>query len=307
MTPREPEQQLKQRRRLLILFAVAIVVVWILWTQWDALRDALGVSGGDGPTAPAEVAAPSPDAATQPAVDSAETARGAEQRWAALMGRPPSWPEEFAEPRDCAEAEADLARLCVAFDSREYVANVELPGGVCGLIQQTADELAARPPRIASELKSYEAILSNVFHLFRVLGRERMQLLLRLVAEEDGLSEPAAMTLYRWLVSRESCARSGRTPVRRDALYDYGTFLFQTMGGQAYLRRRTPGTEALASFYALLLIDRAVEQNHNPHGIDLRREIRRTRELVESEPLLFRERYLAQLEQLAARWESRGN
>jgi len=306
MTTREPDRQLNRRRRLLILLAAAIVAVWILWTQWDALRDVLGVPGGDGPPAPGEVAEPRPDGPSQSATDSATTLRGAEQRWADLMGRPPRWPEEFAEPRDCAAVEADLARLCVAFEARDYVSEAELPGGVCGLIQQTADELAARPPQIASELKSYETILSNVFHLFRVLGRERMQLLLRLAAEEDELSEPAAMALYRWLVSREACARSGRTPVRRDALYDYGAFLFQTMGGQAYLRRRSLGTEALASFYALLLIDRAVEQNHNPHGIDLRHEIQRTRELLQSEPLLFRERYLALLEPLAARWESRG-
>ena len=36
-----------------------------------------------------------------------------------------------------------------------------------------------------------------------------------------------------------------RTAIRLERLYDYSGFLFQTVGGQAYLRRRSPEVEAL--------------------------------------------------------------
>ena len=39
--------------------------------------------------------------------------------------------------------------------------------------------------------------------------------------------------------------------MRFPALYDYAGFFFNTLGGQAYLRRRTPRVESLVCFYAL--------------------------------------------------------
>jgi hypothetical protein len=77
------------------------------------------------------------------------------------------------------------------------------------------------------------------------------------------------------------------------------------MGGQAYLRRRAPRIEALASFYALMILDRAQQDGHNPAGVDPRPEIQRTRALLESEPLVFREHYLVVLDQMAERWKER--
>jgi len=123
--------------------------------------------------------------------------------------------------------------------------------------------------------------------------------------EEQDHAEPIALALYRWLVSREACARSGRTAIGKEPLYEYAGFVFQTMGGQAYLRRRTPKVEALTGFYALLLLDRAVESDHNPHGVDPRPEIRRTLDLLEAQPLVFGDRYRTVLEEMRQRWELR--
>jgi hypothetical protein len=173
------------------------------------------------------------------------------------------------------------------------------------LIRVVVEEFAENPPRIASELESYDAILTNVFHLFRVAGRERIDLLRRIQWEEHDLAEPAAMALYRWAVSRERCARSGSTTLQPEVLYNYAGFFFTTMGGQAYLRRRAPRVEALASLYGLLIIDRAQQSGLNPAGIDPRSEIERTRAMLQSESLVFREHYLLILDQMAERWKER--
>jgi hypothetical protein len=290
-----------RRWQIFGLFAV-LVALWILWTQWDNLS---GLFEGE----------PTPAAATEPiapgAVEGQADSTGtdapseAEERWQALLGAPPVWPDDLAEPGECPEIEAQLARVCRELDTQQALGEAKVPGGTCGLIREVAEQLASRPPELDSELKSYGAILANVFHLFRVMGDERIDLLRRVMKENSSIDEPAAMALYRWLASRESCARSGETPITQDALYSYAGFLFETLGGQAYLRRRSPRQEALASLYALLILERSVERKKNPQGLDPRPEIARTRALIEAQPFVFRTGYINLLDAMDERWKKR--
>ena len=124
---------------------------------------------------------------------------------------------------------------------------------------------------------------------------------MQLSRKQSRLAEPLALDLYRWLRAGESCPND-RQPPSAEAQYEYAAFLLQTIGGQAYLRRRTPRLESLTSFYALLLADAAIADGYNPHGLDLRREIARSRALMEMQPLVFRNQYLRVLEDLDRRW-----
>jgi hypothetical protein len=307
--PRREEKQIKVRNLLTAGLIVVVVMVWATWWQWDRLRD--GLCGPPGEGADAIAVEPTPgevtpmEESTAALGDRQAALADAEQRWTEWTGAPPRFPDDFTSPQDCAAVEQELARACDALDAAGYLQAAGQTIGSCRLIRQVAEELARRPPKLASELRSYESILANVFHLFRTLGRPRVEALREIVREEEDHAEPLAMALYRWLVSRETCARSGQTPIRTAPLYDYSSFLFVTMGGQAYLRRRPPEIEALASFYALLLLDRAVERDHNPHGVDPRAEIRRTRELLEARPLVFGDRYRTLLDEMEERWKQR--
>lgn len=305
MPPRE-ERQVKLKSLLTGGLIVLVVVVWLVWWQWDRLEAGLC---GPGPGAsalpdgdePAAERGGLPGAAGEWEAALAE----AERSWTEWTGAPPSWPADLSAPGDCQAVEDELARICRGLDADLDPRARGVPMGSCQLIQQVAEELALHPPAISSELRSYETMLGNVFHLFRTVGRERLDLLREMAREEEDHAEPIALALYRWVVSRESCARSGRTALGKEPLYEYAGFLFQTLGGQAYLRRRTPEVEALAGFYALLLLDRAVEADHNPHGVDPRPEIRRTLRLLEAQPLVFGDRYRTVLEEMRQRWELR--
>jgi hypothetical protein len=303
--PQREERQVKLRTLLTAGLIAGVVLIWLVWWQWDNLCAGLC---GPPDAALEEVAASDLEAQDQagPVPTEWEQALAeARREWTDWTGAAPVWPEDLASPADCAAVEEDLLRLCARLDASGPSALAEIPGGSCSLIRQVAEELARRPPKLESELRSYQSILGNVFHLYRVLGAERVELLRELLREEREHAEPLAMALYRWMASRESCARSGRTPVRAAPLYDYAAFLFQTMGGQAYLRRRPPATEALAGFYALLILDQAVESGHNPHGVDPRPEIRRTRDLLEASPLVFGDRYRTMLDEMEQRWKGR--
>jgi hypothetical protein len=290
---RKDEKMVKLRSLLTYGLIIGVLAVWLVWWQWDRLADLIGRSGSAQTEQTTDIQELSePDS-------SPEALSVAEREWAELFGGPPSWPDDFSAPASCQDVEEQLARLCLHLD-----AGLE-NGGSCALLQQAAADLASHPPRLTSELKRLDSVLANIFHIFRVLRGERIDLMRQMLREEESLAEPAAMALYRWLISREGCARSGRTQIRLEPLYDYAGFFFQSVGGQAYLRRRAPAVEALASFYALLIIDRALEQNHNPHGIDPRAEIERTRQLLENRPFIFGDRYLEILDGMKMRWSEK--
>jgi hypothetical protein len=209
------------------------------------------------------------------------------------------WPANLSAVESCDEINQDVSRICAALDVRAPA--LRGAGGACALLEQLAAELAANPPDLSSELRSYDTMLGNVFHLFRVAGRERMKLLQRVLVEED-VAEPAALALYRWAIHHGRCGRS-ETKLDTEVRYAYAGFLFNTMGGQAYLRRRSPRVEALTCFYALQVLDGAIREGHNPQGLDPRPEISRCRDLVASQPLVFSERYAETLDEMASRWK----
>ncbi len=280
-------------RSLLAYGLVALAILtWLAWWQWDAV-----VGRICGAPAPADVELGALEAVPPEEAAGPDTGLNeARERWEELLGSPPAWPEDLADPANCQEVEEELARLCGYLEERGY-------SGVCGMVRESAEALVAHPPRIGSDLKSLEATLENVFHIFRSLRGRRIDIARRIMRQERAISEPAAMVLYRWLASRERCARSGKTDIGVEQLYEYAAFLFRTVGGQAYLRRRSPEIEALAGFYALQILDRAMEQKHNPHGIDPRPEIERTRRLLEGRPFVFADRYLEDLDEMARKWE----
>jgi hypothetical protein len=288
------------RNVLIGLVALAIpVVLSLMW--WKGRGDAAASLAS--PEVAAERSETFPPAPPEPRAESERVAEAGARRWREVTGQDPVWPEPLSEPASCEEVRADLARICVALDVR--TPELRDHGGACTLIEQLGAELAASPPDLAPELRDYDTLVKNVFHLFRIAGRERMQVMRRALSEED-LVEPAALALYRWAVSHERCTRGDGPKLRKAVLYAYAGFAFNTLGGQAYLRRRSPRVESLACFYGLSALDGVIRAGHNPEGLDPRREIPRCRELAASQPLVFSERYTAELDAMARRWKARG-
>jgi len=294
------DRSIVTRNVLIGLVAVAILVVLGLmwWKGREGTPESLPLS-----EEAAERSETFPPAPPEQRSEAQPLADAATRRWREVTGEDPVWPEALSEPASCEEARADLARICAALDVR--TPELRDHGGACTLIEQLGAELAAAPPDLSPELRDYDTIVENVFLLFRIAGRERMQVIQRALAEDD-LLEPTALALYRWAISQERCTRGDGPKLRRGVLYAYAGFAFNTLGGQAYLRRRSPRVEGLACFYGLSALDSVIRAGHNPEGLDPRREIPRCRALVASQPFVFSERYTAELDAMARRWKSRG-
>lgn len=269
--------------------AAAVAAAW-WWTSRDAGR----------PEAPA-VPAPTLEA-TAPASAPEPAAGAADAAWREATGGDPVWPDPF-EPDGCAQAEAELRALCATLDAREYVGARRLDGGACGLFASVAADLEANLPPVHGELRDLMDVRMSVAHLFRALGGERLAVLAEIVALEPDLAEPAALTLYRWTVARGRCSPPSMGPKAR---YDYAAWLLRAVGGQAYLRRRLPRQEALVTYYALRVLDDAVESGYDPAGVDLRNDLSRAVGLIEGrDDLRFRDRYLDDLRARRERWSRR--
>ncbi len=307
----QPQDDSRIRARNRVIGVVLVLVLGALLALWnrDRLTEWLGGGSGDegttekvaGDAAPPR-GIPDPDrpgdTGSAPALVSE-----ADRRWAELIGAAPQWPEDLSSP-DCEQVAATMESICATLDTRPYL-HASLPdGGSCDLFRGAAERLAARPPRSSAEMRDFDALLGNVFHLFRALGKKRTQLFASILEHEGAQVEALALAGYQWSITRQTCG-DGPDALTREVMTDYAGFFFNTMGGQAYLRRRLPQVEALTCFYALEVLDTAVQEGRSRQGIDPRPEIPRCRALLASSPLLFSDRYIARLDEMALRWERR--
>ncbi len=275
-----------------VLILVAVILVILAWSNRDAWF------GDKGPEAPA------PDTARENIEEPAGTAPSMtdlEQAWTTATGAPPEWPEDLESPSDCSRVVSELKELTGRLDQRGYVQGWELQGGVYGLLTGSALDLAGNRPLVMGELTRLDTVLANVSHGYLVLGRSRLERILRLIREEPDMVEPMAMALFRWLRVRDRCGDPLDRGPGIHAQYDYAAFLLNSLGGQAYLRRRPARIEALAGFYVLLILDRSIEEGYNPYGLDPGREFARYRQMLAGQDLVFTNRYRELLGELERR------
>lgn len=284
--------------RLLPLLIAAVVILAVLaWMNRDSWFAASG---------PPVSEQASPTRGEQAAPEEVPSMTDREQAWMQTTGSPPAWPSDLQSPSDCSQVVAELKDLTRRLDERGYVRNWSLPDGVYGLLTGSAMDLADNRPVVVGELSRLDAVLSNVSHGYLVLGRQRLERILRLVREEPEMAEPLGLALFRWLRVRDRCSDSGDRGPGVHAQYDYAAFALNSLGGQAYLRRRPARIEALAGFYAVLILDRSIEEGYNPYGLDLSREVRRYDQMLSGQDLLFGDRYREILGEVAARHAAGG-
>jgi hypothetical protein len=272
----------------ILIIVVMAVMLWSNWNDWFG-------SGGE------DAAVVAAGTETGPGVTSS-VALG--EGTAAPSGGPAQkWPADLLAPRDCDQVIQDLKRWTAILDSRDYVKEWKLPDGVYGLLTVAAQDLAADRPVVTGELHRLNLLLANVSHLYLTLGRTRLEQIQILVQLEPDLVEPIALQLFRWLQVRQRCSSPDDRAPGFQAQYDYASFLLTTLGGQAYLRRRPARLEALGGFYALLILDQSISNQHNPYGLMLDGELQRYDQMLKGQNLVFVDRYRRLLEEIRLRHE----
>lgn len=167
------------------------------------------------------------------------------------------------------------------------------------IFETAVSDLAGHPPLITGETRDLVSLMRNRAHFFRILGKERIALIVDILRSEEDVLEPAMADFYRYYVRESCCGPDSRKCIPDKILYEYAGFFLDTLSGRSYLMRRHPVLRTLVRYYSILILDRANEKGINRHGIDIRPHI----ELVLSEVkvqggLLYQQRYVRRLVEL---------
>jgi len=234
-----------------------------------------------------------------------------EEKLAEVFGQEKKEPVETAEAApapaekmsDFKKTEQHIAAFFSYLDNRPYIKDLDLPGGSYLQYQIAIEKLSAKPPIIVGEMDSLYNMVRNVAHFYRVMGKKRVLLSRQILKHESEVIEPAMKTFYQWFTMDDGGQASLKGRPSMTAMYEYAGFFLNTLGGRSYLLRRSPQVRALTSYYCVLIIDQANDQELNSKGIDIRPYIKSTLlEIKNLIGLIHQEEYITKLSELSLKY-----
>lgn len=189
-------------------------------------------------------------------------------------------------------------------DNQPYIEQFGLQSSSREHFSQLIQKLLANPPVVAEETNNLYTLLKNTAHFFRILGKDNILLLKGILDRERDSLESMLESFYALTSKPQLLEQEYGVKLDAEALYDYASFLINTMGGRLYLFRRDSTSRMAVTFYAILVIDRANNEGNSRHGIDLRPALSSLIEEIENGGKLLqkREEYLDRLYDLQEKY-----
>jgi len=158
-------------------------------------------------------------------------------------------------------------------DKQQYVQAYNLQEGSELHFENLIEKLLDNPPKVTRESDDLYTILRNTAHFFRISGKDNI-LLLKGILNREKESLEQILADYYFLINSPECIHNKYVRnINDDALYEYACFFLNTMGGRLYLFRRDSQSRMVVTYYAILLVDLANQQQNNRHGIALKPSI----------------------------------
>jgi hypothetical protein len=222
-----------------------------------------------------------------------------EKKLTEVFGKVPTDPLPEQKQVDCTTLENSVKAVFSYLDTREYIKEYALDGGMYGLCREIATELAQKPPSVTEEMKDMVSLARNVAHFYRVLGQKRIDLLKDVMAKESDIMETLMATFYLWFTVCSHCDPTASPCPCLETLYEYAGFFLNTLAGKSYLLRRDSKMRVLVTYYSVLVLDQANRETLNRHGIDIRPFARPLFEDIRNQKgLMYKEQYLTRLREL---------
>lgn len=214
--------------------------------------------------------------------------------------------EPSADPHE--DSFEEIERQVMAFfsylDLQEYVKSYKLENGAHYHFQQSVRKLSSHIPVVAGETESLFTLLKNVSHLYRVLGEQHLFLIKDILKNESEIIESVASTFYLWFTMDSDVTekKDGRPSLK--VLYKYSGFFLHTLAGRNYLLRRVPKIRILATYYCVLILDKANDARMNPNGIDIRSHIKLLlTDISNQSGFINKNHYILELDQLDSKYQ----
>ena len=223
-----------------------------------------------------------------------------QEKEAEVFGPPAAEAPAREKPLTSEEVERRVKAFFSYLDSRDYVQAYQLEGGCFDQYLQAVEALSAHPPKVSGETESLYEMLKNVSYFYRVIGKKRVQAAAEILKNERDIMESSMRVFYQWYTG-PSDRLKGRPSL--PVMYAYASYLLDTFGGRSYLMRRDSRVRLLTTYYCILVVDRASDQQMNPNGIDIRPLIAGVaRDMRSHTGLVYQKQYLAELERLSRKY-----
>jgi hypothetical protein len=170
----------------------------------------------------------------------------------------------------CAELKQALRAFCQYLDAGETFRSQKTYGDSWALFLDILATLERKPPTISAEAYRPSLIIENSYYFFRLLKREKMDIVREVLQYEADLSEPLMGILYHWLMNERNCDKPPSSASNLDIMYRYAGFFLNTLGGHSYLYRRDSRISLLTIYYSILVVHEANSRGFNEAGLDLR-------------------------------------
>jgi hypothetical protein len=197
---------------------------------------------------------------------------------------------------ECQKTEKDLMSFFTYLEQKDYIRDLALEEDLFSHFQGILRTLSLDPPLPAGEGFSYDMIIQNIYHFYRILGLKDLKLIKSIADNEADSMEVNLALFYKWLMSGERCGGRDGLPPKLDTLYRYAGYLINSIGGRAYLFRRETRLRLLVHYYCILIIHEADRRKLNNFGIDITPYLEPLADEMENYQLLyFRREYAGKL------------
>jgi hypothetical protein len=177
-----------------------------------------------------------------------------------------------ASPRSmkCEELEDALRAFCRYLDAGETFRSQKTHRDSWALFTSILESLERRPPVMSAESYRPSVIVENSFYFFRLLGKEKIDIVREVIKFESDLAEPLMGIMYYWLMTGRRCDKLPSPTATLKVMYQYAGFFLNTLGGHSYLYRQDSRIRLLTIYYSILVIHEANMRELNEVGLDLR-------------------------------------
>lgn len=230
------------------------------------------------------------------------------ERLEQVYGETPGPPAPAVPSRetDCSKLQGELDAVFSYLDHKAYIREYGLAGGTAAVFDEVVRLCSEHLPLVSGEMKDMVSLTRNVAHFFRTLGKDRIDLLRKIITKESDIVEPMTASFFAWFLSCDQCGHDQYPCPSLEALYQYAGFFLNTLAGKSYLLRRDSKLRVLVSYYCVLILDKANEEMLNRHGIDIRDFIYYLFQDISSQKgLVHKKAYLDTLKGLRAKYHVR--
>jgi hypothetical protein len=208
--------------------------------------------------------------------------------------------KESADAEDrCSEIEDRVQDFFSYLNKEAYVQDLETDMDIYERFGTLMEKLSSQPPIPAGEGLDSLTMTKNVYHFYRILDEDEIRLTKQILKNEAEYLEINLETVFQWLMPADPCPDLDQARPSLDVLYPYAGFFLNTIGGRAYLFRRSTPIRLLVSYYSLLIIHEVDKRGENTYGIDIFPEVSRlAREISVYPDFQLQNTYIQQLTEL---------